>query len=282
MKKAKLEYKHQVNHSSQVTQFDTHQLFDKTYRESNLSAIDTFFYKTQDLVKLLGNTTTIPNHLGNLIVLGYVSAVESYFREMIRKIIVVDGAARKACESQSLTYAAALIYTQEQLPEALLENCSFASKKNIVDAIRTFIGLKGHMPNDVDEILGHFSKVCQLRHCIIHRFGRLGSKNMIELGLSAHKDFLEKPLKLDDFNKLEEIFLVCNSTVKVINNFLFQKIMTRTVEEKIVNWHWDLRQDKTEFQKYYEIFASIINPPIPSTTLQKAYYEFKNVFKSSS
>ncbi|OAD18942.1 Crotonase, core domain protein [Candidatus Thiomargarita nelsonii] len=171
-----------------------------------------------------------------------------------------------------------LIHSQEMLPEALLENCSFASKKNIVDAIRKYIGIKGNMPNDVDEILGHFSKVCQLRHCIVHRFGRLGSKNMIELGLMAHKESLEKPLKLD-INKLNEIFLVCNSTVKVINNFLFQKIITRTVEEKVVNWHWDLRKDKKEFKKYYDTFVSTLEQPTPNTTIQEAYYEFKSVFK---
>ena len=68
------------------------------------------------------------------------------------------------------------------------------------------------MPSDVDDILGHFSKVCQLRHCIVHRFGRLGSKNMIELGLTEHKNYLEKPLKLN-FDQLNAIFLVCRFAI---------------------------------------------------------------------
>jgi hypothetical protein len=199
-------YKYQINNFSQVTQFDTSDLFDNNYSESNLSAIDTFLEKTQGLTQLLGQlqrcnppiSEHLFNLLTNLLVLGYISAVESYFREIIRKIIVIDESAQKACESESLTYGAALIHSQEMLPEALLENCSFASKKNIVDAIRKYIGIKGNMPNDVDEILGHFSKVCQLRHCIVHRFGRLGSKNMIELGLMAHKGVFRKTIKIRD------------------------------------------------------------------------------------
>jgi len=274
-----VEFTCKVNSSSQVTEFETHDLFDENYNESDSSAIDTFFEKTQDLIKLLGipEKPILPN-MANLIVLGYVSAVESYFREIIRKIIIIDKVAQESCENQSLTYGAALIHSQEMLPEALLENCSFASKKNIIDAMRTFVAIKGNIPNNIDEILEHFSKVCQLRHCIVHRFGRLGSKNMIGLGLSKHKDYLEKPLKLD-FDKLNGIFLVCNSTVKVINNFLFQKIVARTVTNEVIEWRWNFVEDKNEFEKYYNIFASIKEPPESNTTLQDTYNEFKQVFK---
>ncbi len=106
MKKQKPEYKYQVNDSSQVIQFDTHNLFDKDYSESYLSAIDTFLEKIQGLSNLLGSNLItddsntqkipkIPEHLANLMVLAYVSAIESYFREMIRKIIIVDEVAQK-------------------------------------------------------------------------------------------------------------------------------------------------------------------------------------------
>ncbi|MCK5718738.1 MAG: hypothetical protein KAH84_02175 [Thiomargarita sp.] len=280
-------FTYQVNNSSQVTKFDTHDLFDKDYVEPNSSAIDTFLEKTEGLRNLLNKNLIkensgepkIPKYFANLMILAYISAVESYFRKIIRKVILIDKVAQKASENQILTYGAAIIHSPDMLPEALLENCSFASKKNIIDAIRTFIGIKGNMPNDVNDILEHFSKVCQLRHCIVHRFGHLGSKNMIELGLSKHKDYLEKPLQLD-FNKLNEIFLVCNSTVKVINNFLFQTIITRTVTERNINWCWNFDDDKEEFTKYYETFASKIEPPNNNATVKEAYDRFKEYFKT--
>ncbi len=284
-------FDYQVNHSSQVTEFDTHNLFDKNYVESNSSAIDTFLEKTQGLVSLLNRNLIvkdsgeleIPEYFANLMILAYISAVESYFREIIRRVILIDKTAQKTSENQTLTYGAALIHSQEMLPEALLENYSFANKKNIIDAIRTFIGIniQKNMSDDVDKILEHFSKVCQLRHCIVHRFGRLGSKNMIELGLTEHKDYLEKPLKLD-FDKLNAIFLVCNSTVKVINNFLFQKIIGRTVTEKSLEWKWKFNQDRKEFRKYYETFASEVEPPNDDATVRYAYDKFREFFKKYS
>ncbi|MCK5878100.1 MAG: hypothetical protein KAG43_10730 [Candidatus Marithrix sp.] len=278
-------FTYQVNNSSQVTEFDTHNLFDKDYIEPNSSAIDTFLEKTDGLRNLLNKNLImkesaepeIPEYLANLMILAYISAVESYFRKIIRKVILIDKIAQKTSENQTLTYGAAIIHSPDMLPEALLENCSFASKKNIIDAIRTFIGIKGNMPSDVNDILEHFSKVCQLRHCIVHRFGHLGSKNMIELGLSEHKDYLEKPLKLD-FNKLNEIFLVCNSTVKVINNFLFQAIITRTVIDRTINWYWNFDEDKEEFKKYYETFISEKEPHNNNITITHAYDKFKEHF----
>ncbi|MDM8568442.1 hypothetical protein QUF50_02795 [Thiotrichales bacterium HSG1] len=282
----KPKFTYQVNHAPQDTEFDTHNLFDKDYVESDSSAIDTFLEKTQGLRNLLSKNLIlensdepkIPKYFANLMILAYISAVESYFRKIIRSIILIDKIAQKASENQNLTYGAAIIHSPDMLPEALLENCSFASKKNIIDTIRIFIGIKGNMPDEVNGILEHFSKVCQLRHCIIHRFGHLGSKNMIELGLDEHSDYLEKPLKLD-FNKLNEIFLVCNSTVKVINNFLFQTIMARTVIEKSLTWHWDFNKDKQEFEKYYKRFFSKIEPPNDNATIKYAYKQFKEYFE---
>lgn len=64
--------------------------------------------------------------------------------------------------------------------------------------------------------------VCQLRHCIVHRFGFLGSNNAITLGLATHKNYLEKPLVIS-FSHLNEMVQVCENTVKLINNFLFVK-----------------------------------------------------------
>jgi hypothetical protein len=119
----------QINHSSQVTEFDTHNLFDKDYIESNLSAIDTFLEKTQGLSNLLGknikiddnnepllndnNEPEVHEYFANLMILAYISAVESYLREIIRKIILTDETAKKTSEKQNLTYGAALIHYQD-------------------------------------------------------------------------------------------------------------------------------------------------------------------------
>lgn len=274
----KNDYKYRINDYSKPSKLDTQDLFDKNFIESALSPIDTFFEKTTELNKLVGLPADFSSQLAVLILLGYVSAVESYFREIIRKLILIDTASKKNCEKHSLTYGAAIIYDSEMLPEAMLENCSFAGSENIEKSLKNFLGIKkGDYSSDLNEALEQFSKVCQLRHCSVHRFGRLGSNNAIAFGLEDHKEYLEKPLKIE-FDSLQQIFLVCNNVVKEINNFLFEKILDRNVSEGLYSWEWDLRKDKIEFIKYYNLFVSEKNPPIQTPSLKKAYEEFRKTF----
>ena len=278
MVKKKINYKYRINDYSKSSKLETQGLFDTDFKESNISPIDTFFEKTTELNMLIDDPDDFPGQLAGLILLGYVSAVESYFREIIRKLILIDTASKRKCEKHSLTYGAAIIYDSEMLPEAMLENRSFASSKKIEESLKDFLGIpKGDYSSDLNEALDQFSKVCQLRHCSVHRFGRLGSNNAIALGLEDHKEYLEKPLKID-FNTLQEIFLVCNNTVKEINNFLFEKILVRNVSEGLYSWEWDLRKDKNEFIKYYNLFVSEKNPPEQIPSLKKAYEEFRKTF----
>lgn len=275
---AKKNFNYPINSFASVSRLNTQNLFDKNFVEPDTSAIDNFFDETRSLHTLISDPNNIPGQLTNLILLGHVSAVESYFRKIIRKIVNIDEISRKLCENQSITFGAAITHDKEMLPEALMEDYSFASEKRIKEAFKTFLGVKGNPPDSVNEILNQFSKVCQLRHCIVHRFGRLGSKNAIAFGLADHKDYLEKPLNIS-FNDLQDIFLICHNTVKEINNYLFRKILTRTVEENTVQWTWDLTKDKTAFKKYFVIFASDDSPPTPKPTVISTYNEFKKIFK---
>ncbi len=274
----KNDYKYRINDYSKPSKLETQDLFDKDFIESVSSPIDTFFEKTKELNKLIADPDDFPGQLASLILLGYVSAVESYFREIIRKLILIDAASKRKCEKHSLTYGAAIIYDSEMLPEAMLENYSFAGSKNIEESLKIFLGItKGDYSSGVIEAIDQFSKVCQLRHCCVHRFGRLGSNNAIALGLEDHKEYLEKPLKID-FDSLQEIFLVCNNIVREINNFLFEKIVNRSVSEGSYDWEWDLRKDRAEFIKYYNLFISDKKPPPENPSLKKAYEEFRKTF----
>jgi len=62
---------------------------------------------------------------------------------------------------------------------------------------------------------------------------------------------------------------------------LFEKILTRSVSDGAYDWKWDLRKDKAEFKKCYDLFVSAINPPEPAPTLHDAYEEFRNQCKQA-
>ena len=106
------------------------------------------------------------------------------------------------------------------------------------------------------------------------QFQHLGSINAIEFGLSTHKELLGKPVRLD-FKTLQIMFLICNNTVKLLNNFLFLKVLNRTVEKEYKdyhNWSWDFGKDKDKFKKYFDVFAADES----QASIKDAYEDFKN------
>ncbi|MCU0286949.1 MAG: hypothetical protein MUF15_11190 [Acidobacteria bacterium] len=205
--------------------------------------------------------------------------MESYLREIIRKLVIIDIPSQKKCEDKSITYGAATAYSNEMLPDALLENCSFAGKKNIVTSLANFLGINMQQRTDpdLDNILENFSKVCQVRHCLVHRFGQFGSINAIELGLRQHEEFLGKPIRLN-YQTLQVIFVICSNTVKELNNFLFREILSRTVKENCCNWSWDFDTDRETFEKYFAVFSSDES----QASIKDAYDAFKKAYEGTT
>ena len=263
--------------SSAAEKIQTDKYFEKAPHTENLvSPIDAYWENIKDINKLLSLDLKKHSSLGLLVLLGYVSAVESYFRQLFRSIIFMDQGAKETCYSQPLNYGAALtqINSPELLPEALLEGCSFASQKTIISAIKNFLGLTGNPPNELTTSLNAFEQICQLRHCAAHRFGRLGSHNAIALGLDTHSDKIEAPLKLNS-EDLDQIAAVCINVVKVSNNVLFDRLLLRTVKEQLIDWKWDFIEDRKSFQDYYKLFYSEKFSSKEDHSLKDVYRKFK-------
>jgi hypothetical protein len=282
---AQREYFELCNISAITSKFQTETKFSNTFGDAELSPIDSFIINTKELNKLL--RTEYTPALGNLILLGYVSAAESYFRTLIRKLINVDEYIHSIITEKTVSYAAAYHHTKDLLPEALLENCSFASPNNINETLKDILGIKGTKPDDVNEISKEFSKICELRHCCVHRFGKLGSKNATKLGLDNHSHYLEKPIKLAK-EDIDELANIVTSFVKIFNNYIYKMIIERTVNNKNKEkageryykeeWSWNFNKDKRRFKKYYDIFYTR-EDSVKSAPIKESYNLFRSTMK---
>lgn len=284
-KKKKIEYIFKINDdATTIPNFSTNSCFDSGYTETNSSPIDNCIEKINQLNLIHTQYLTTTNSTGNLptvynlVLLGYISAIESYIREIIRKIINIDKFSKTLCEEEELSYGAAINYPLELLPEVILEKASFASKDNIINSFKKYLGLKGHQPDELLKTLDEFEKICHLRHCIVHRFGKLGSQNAIKFGLDSHSDLVEKPLKLD-VSMVYNLSIICTNTVLVINKYLHNKILQRTASKEASNWEWDLRKDKSTFKKYHDLFNSLLKPH-PDSSLKNSYDELKKYYNT--
>lgn len=255
--------------------FDTSAFFSPIIGPAH-SPIDEFLTNAVSL-NLLWATKEgdIDSQLANLLLLGYVSAVESYMRSLIRSLINIDPFVQKKCESLQVSYTAAIHHSKALLPEALLEETVFSSKEKITQSLNKFLEINKPTAS-LGSLLDRYESICQMRHCCVHRFGKLGVKNAIALGLEGHKSLLEKPVILTR-SGLGQIAESLFSLVKSINNEVFAHVLQRLIGENRsqFSWSWNYSQDRTMFVKYYNIFKtkedSIKSPPA-----SKLYVRFKN------
>jgi hypothetical protein len=243
---------------------DTCSLFNSAHDDSCTSPIDQFIENTLGINRLWAThdpAEALAPEVGILLLLGYVSAVESYMRALVRRLIYCDPFSQECCEKLQLSYGAALHHKADVLPEALLEETVFSGKAEITKALEKFVGVKLNNKSILD-LLDQYEMVCQLRHCCVHRFGKLGAKNAIALGLKSHKEFLEKPVLLKK-SSIESIADLLFVLVKSINNEVFRLVMERSAKSKLqgsdhlgIGWTWHKTKDKRLYQSYYLVFAS--------------------------
>jgi hypothetical protein len=279
-KKKKITINLEINKPASTLNLET-KSFMQDDSSSDKSSIDLFWDNVVELNKLLGNITS-NNAIGILLLLGYVSAVEGYFRSILSEIINIHPNSRKLNLKHNISYGAALFTkSDEVLSKFLFEEAVFASKDNIYDTIKKHLGItKGDLSNEFLKTVDDFEKVCQLRHCAVHRFGILGVKNAIKLDYDDHINKIGKFIKLDTGN-LDDISAVCTNLVKVANNNLYECILAQTVNGKNgYEWKWDLRKkdDKMIFEKYHMIFYSQYFSNLDKYSLKKQFHLFRDKF----
>ena len=262
---------------------DTTQLFDQAYVERDLSPLDQFFSNCVQLNRLWLNGS-VPPELGRLLLLGYVSAVESYMRSLISRLVHIDPYCANKCHSHVVSYGAAIHHKVQSLADALLEETVFSTAGNIENALKKFAGIE-KIQAGTKKLIGDFNQLCHLRHCCTHRFGKLGVKNAIELGFSKYKPFIEKPVTIDSV-AIQEVADVVFNLVKAINNDVFSEVMSRTVLHKNedgtmgVGWFWHKTRDRARFKNYYDIFSSI-EDSLPSPSSDEVYEAFRKHFRKA-
>lgn len=247
----------------------THTLFDRLYKESTGSPIDEFLTRLHAINKLAPQPFNFDPFQGQLVLLGVIAAAESFFRTLFRRLIAIDSICQESVNKRDVSYGAAIHLEREMLPEAILERISFISRDNISSAIKDLLAVKGELPPDMETAIKDYVRVCQLRHCAVHRFGKLGVSNAISLGLSEHKTLLEKPLKLD-YVALQNAIAISTGLVKTLNNFLFNEMLSRL---PAASWTNRYGTDRALFISYYKLFSDKVSTS-RSAQPSKIYRQF--------
>lgn len=270
---------------AQKAKLDTTKFFDDAHVETNASPVDQFLENSLSLNQhwaTLAPANDVQPELGRLFLLGYVSAVEGFMRSLIRRLVQCDIFTQNCCESLQLSYGAVLHHKPASLPDALLEETNFSVNKAIPQALVKFVGME-RLSGGTMELLTEYDRICQLRHCCTHRFGKLGVKNATALGLSTHSKFLEKPVLLNK-DAMADIADLTFTLVKSINNDVFSFVIKRSATGKLpfrdapgIGWSWHKARDKVRFKAYYDIFSSM-KDATPSPLTDEVYELFRKEY----
>ena len=180
MKNKQSPYKSLVSGARTSSKFDS-EIYFKDLDLIESSPIERFVNQRELLTTILGKEEDTEEWVmkANLAIIGVVSGVESYFRAIIRRVLILDEDSRVHSYKNKVTYGAVLFHLSHLLPEALLEDSTFVSKESILKNVKDFLGLPINPQNPaLNMALDEFVKVCQLRHCIAHRSGLLGSPSV--------------------------------------------------------------------------------------------------------
>jgi hypothetical protein len=259
-----------ISSARYVDPIKTDILFDCTYSEPNCSSIDEFLKRLYEVNKLVPSPSDFNPLQAQLVLLGAVAAVESYFRSVFRKCIISDAYTSNCVVNKEISFGAALHVPKHMLPEAIMERFTFVSKKTVNDALRDIIGFKGNFPPDFEYALDQYVKVCHLRHCSVHRFGKLGTNNAIALGLGDHHKNIEKPLRLNYESIQRSIAVIINFAITV-NNLIFNLLIYRLPPE---SWSGVYKNDKKLFKKYFDIFEDTVTSSVVAKDMRSWYLEF--------
>lgn len=281
------------------TTLDTAEWFDRMHANALQSPIDEFRANLVQINVLYLQADARNEYmpiLGSLVYLGMVSAAEGYFRSLLRRLILVDPACQHNASSRTVSYGAALHHESDLLPEALLEGLSLASTKNVASELRTLcnisqMGKDGAVPPALAQLFQNFEAICQVRHCGIHRFGKLGSQQALRLGMDLHKPLLEKPLKLT-VQHLQDIAEALEALVRAVNSYCFADMLKKTHtagptgrEKKLYQaaWQLDWAADQERFTLYYDVFASLggSQPSAPAKDLYDAFMAFVTAYDAN-
>ena len=167
-----------------------------------------------------------------------------------------------------------------------MEGVSLASTKNVVSELKSLCNISlmrndGSVPDALKHLFHNFEAICQVRHCGIHRFGKLGSQQALWLGMARHKPLLEKPLALT-VKHLQDIAEALEALIYAVNSHCFADILKKTYiagptgrDKKLYEtaWEFDWAVDEKRFNVYYDIFASLGGSQ-PSATAKQLYDAF--------
>ena len=219
---------------------------------SKSAAIDEYYEATKGLVTL-GTEAALNNSqdLGRLLLLGHISAVETYFRSILVRLLDICDQCRSNAGGEALNLSSIYYYSRSEIAYGLFDGASLAGKAAFRKAMTRATGYQLNEKSPAAIVLASFDKLCHLRHAAVHSHGAVSSQSAAALGMSQDSNRLQVVV---DFALSQQIAQICRATVQEVNQFLY--------EETVLGWRKSERltgiyeNDRKDFEILFRSFRS--------------------------
>lgn len=221
---------------------------------SKNSPIDDFYYLTGDLlVKASPNfVTNYGEEITGLVLVGFISATENYFRDILGEILEICPISRIHSSDEKVQLGSLLWGSKDLHNRSAFEFMAFSSAKNVKETFNKFTNYVIAQNGEWQQMLNEYDKLCELRHAVVHSGLIIAGKNALKLNLRYSKNELKLSI---DYGRLQSAGRVCTALVQSANNELFEVM----VERWAVKWRqlplWKPEMEDS-IQRIYKIFHS--------------------------
>ncbi|PGT77450.1 hypothetical protein [Priestia megaterium] len=244
-----------MNKSEETVILESKKFF-KQSSPSMKSPIDNFYQICTEYVKLT-KPEIIDQYpdITRLLIMGYVSAVEEYLRNVFCYVINICPQARDKASEKMIKFGSVDYYDLTKIAEGLFDASSFASGKEIKSKTRELLDINIKENSSLDVAMKEFNTICHLRHCAIHSGGILNGHNAKELGLS--RDYVKNVLR-PNLVDVQEALLACYSFVRAFNQHVFEQTLERWKNRlELITGNWV--SEKELFTQFVDIFWSTVD-----------------------
>jgi hypothetical protein len=221
------------------------------------SPIDRFYKSTRKFLQVGSQNFIAANpFIGPLLLVGIVSSTENYFRDLLSMVIHICPLCKKISADNSIKFGSVLWHKGINIERGALEHISFADHKNIKRQVKKFTGyqIKDNGPSDT--VIEEYSKVCELRHGIVHSNLEFAGINAIKLELLN----ISSPSRIKvEYTELQECASVCTTLVASFNTEFFEEMAKRWAVEWPNSPSWDNQKANIKFREIWNLFHSSID-----------------------
>jgi hypothetical protein len=191
--------------------------------------------------------------IGALLMVGFVSATENYFRDVFARIVAVCPIAQEVAGQEKISLGT-VIWHRGKVPErGAFEHLSFTSAENVRTTAKKFAAHELQKNGALEAALVEFEKICELRHGVVHSGGVVAGKNALRLQL--RRAVPESTIAVG-FAELQECADVCSTVVASANAELFASLMRRWALDWRRHQSWDATKANARFRELWRVFHS--------------------------